>query len=560
MIRPFASRTAVALALLTGVWCTGAAQEFEQSYPLGAGGVYELTNDYGRITVVAAEETKSASLSAVSPDAIPRSEIIVNNEKGRSSVTVSPRSGSARIDLRVEVPVRSAVIMKSRDGEVRFSGDFREVRAETSAGTVVADIPLDNVRYKFLWTSSRPRIVSEAKLAEAEERNAGKSVIEGELNGGEGLEPIDLEIRTSRGIVLLNVDPTEVPSSLTERPLTEAAKSMIRSGDILLSEAIRRAAPKFFADYAATLPPRRTGPELVPASPERRLAGGNVKSVSLQVTDANNRALPGLGQADFVVTENGTEREIVSVQTTTAPFNLVLLLDVSGSVQNYVDFIRKAARSFVDTVDPGDRVAIIIFNDDVKKLSGFSTERMRLSESLDTFDAGGGTAYYDSIGYVLADVLEPLRGERCAVVVLTDGEDNRSFLSFPSLVGSLQESGALVYPLYVPIGVIARGASGAPDTAAIGARDPLRERFLSLTLTDKAQDEGRELARVSGGVYYPISRLSELQVAYNDIVRQLRTAYTIQFRSGNAGSGAPGRVRVRVKREGAFVRLGPADR
>ena len=51
-------------------------------------------------------------------------------------------------------------------------------------------------------------------------------------------------------------------------------------------------------------------------------------------------------------------REIVSVEPSTAPFNLVLLLDVSGSVENYVNFIRKAARNFVDTVDKNDRVSL----------------------------------------------------------------------------------------------------------------------------------------------------------------------------------------------------------
>ncbi|MER3632658.1 MAG: hypothetical protein C4325_11285, partial [Blastocatellia bacterium] len=80
--------------------------------------------------------------------------------------------------------------------------------------------------------------------------------------------------------------------------------------------------------------------------------------------------------------------------------------------------------------------------------------------------------YYDAIGYTLAETLRPLKGERTAIVILTDGDDNRSFLPFESLLGSIEESGALIYPLYVPTGLIAAGE------AAIAGPDPLRERYL----------------------------------------------------------------------------------
>ena len=73
---------------------------------------------------------------------------------------------------------------------------------------------------------------------------------------------IELDLTTARGIILLNVNPTEVPSDLRERPLTDAAKAIIRSGDSLLTEAIRRASPKYFGDYAKTLPPIKREPVL----------------------------------------------------------------------------------------------------------------------------------------------------------------------------------------------------------------------------------------------------------------------------------------------------------
>ena len=48
------------------------------------------------------------------------------------------------------------------------------------------------------------------------------------------------------------------------------------------------------------------------------------------------------------------------------PFQPRTAFDVSGSVENYVNFIRKAARNFVDTVGKDDRVSIVIFNEDIK--------------------------------------------------------------------------------------------------------------------------------------------------------------------------------------------------
>ena len=267
----------------------------------------------------------------------------------------------------------------------------------------------------------------------------------------------------------------------------------------------------------------------------------------------NNRAVSDLKKEEFQVLERGTEREILAVEPTTAPFNLVLLLDVSGSVENYVDFIRKAARAFVETADRSDKIAIIIFNEDVKQISTFTTDKGKLSESLDTFDAGGGTAYYDSLAYTLADTLRPLRGERTAIVVLTDGDDNHSFLPFDALLGSLQESGALVYPLYVPSALVA--ASNADLNAKI---DPLRAKYMGLTT--KAEGEGEKLAQISGGVYYPITQLNQIQKAYDDIVLQLRTAYSVTFKSDlidtpDKTTASP-RLKVRVKRENAFVKLG----
>jgi Ca-activated chloride channel family protein len=230
---------------------------------------------------------------------------------------------------------------------------------------------------------------------------------------------------------------------------------------------------------------------------------------------------------------------------------LVLLLDVSGSVEERIDFIRKAALNFLNTASPQDRIAIVSFRDDVQLVSDFTTDRRLLTERIKDIQAGGATSLYDALGYSLVDTMRPLRGERTGVVILSDGDDNRSFLSFASIIETVYETGAIIYPLYIPSGLIP--ASSAPD--ATTTLDPTRTRYLELT--SRADEEGRKLAEVSGGTYYPITRLEQLQRAYDDVAAQLRTAYTITYESA-PDAKRESRVRVRVARDGATVRLSPA--
>jgi VWFA-related protein len=559
-------------------------QKTQRDFALKPGGTVEIKNLYGRVAVTAVETPEGEEGRVYLSTGAAESDLKIDAKNGNLKLETAPSSGTARIDLELKVPARSRLKVETRAGEVALAGDFETADVFTETGTIAADVPLDNLRYNFVWTRSRPRFLSDVELEEVKEKKAGKFVVSGKIVNqtddeaeSDRTEPAEenaenpekeknkkkkndnrtaLNLTTERGIILLNVNPNEVPSNLRERPLTEAAKAIIRSGDALLTEAIRRASPKYFGDYAKTLPPLRRTPQFSKGAPEQQIPVANTKKVLVQVTDLNNRAIGDLSAGDFEVLENGRPREIISVERSDAPFNLVLLLDVSGSVDNYVDFIRKSARNFVNTVDPRDKVAIVIFNDDVKVLSNFSSYKQKLSESLDTFDAGGGTAYYDALAFVLTDTLKPLRGERTAIVVLSDGDDNRSFLPFDALLGAVQESGALIYPLYVPSGLIAAEASADPSKAA----DPLRTRYLSLT--SKAEAEGETLARISGGVYYPITQISQLQKAYEDIVVQLRTAYSITFRSdvaetrGNGSTAASPRLKVRVKRENSFVKLG----
>ncbi len=534
-----------------------AAQNYRKEIDTGDKTSVFVKSSNGRVSVVVADDQqKKISIEASSAGAlVDQSDVRTSAKDGNVTITVRDRRDRDRIDLVVHVPPRSKVRIESEAGAIDVVGNVESAEVTTNTGTIHADVPLDAVKFNFEWSASRPRYLSDVELPKVKERAAGAFTISGKLGDKkpEKEERVQLNFLTQRGVILLNVDPAMVPPDLRERPLTEAAKAIVRSGDSQLTDAIRTVSPRLFGDYAKTLPPPVKEPELV----KRSAPGQFVSELSPQlmrfnasVTDRNGRAIGGMKESDFTVYENGIEREVKQVTPTSEPFNLILLLDVSGSVEEHIDFIRKAARDFLKTASPQDRIAIVSFRDDIQIISDFSTDRHLLSEKLEDINAGGATALYDALGYLLADPIKKLRGERTAIVVLSDGDDNRSFVPFPAILEALVESGALVYPLYIPSGLIPESSVPKAEVTI----DPLRTRYL--TLTTRAEEEGKQLAQASGGVYYSIHRLEDLQRAYNDVVVQLRTAYTITYAS-NARSSTNPRVRVRANRDGASVRLSP---
>jgi VWFA-related protein len=546
-----------ALLLTVTSLVSASAQNYVTEIETGEKVSLTVKSKNGKVSVIASDEQqKKASINASSVGMAVDSTDVKAESKGNSlNIEIRDRADKNRIDLTVRVPSRSKVKVESDAGAVDIIGNFESAEVSTNTGTIHADVPLEALKFSFMWRASKPRYLSDVELPEVKEKAGGVFTISGKLGEKKTAkeERVELDFLTQRGVVLLNVDPSMAPADLRERPLTEAARAIVRSGDSQLIDAIRKVSPRMFGDYAKTLPPLEKEPSLVTRTPPGQFVTALTPFLlrfNASVTDRHGRAIGGMRESDFTVYEDGVERRVTNVVPTKEPFNLVLLLDVSGSVEERIDFIRKAARDFLDTASPQDRIAIISFRDDIQIISDFSTDRQMLSKKLDEIDAGGGTALYDALGYVLADTLKKLRGERTAIVVLSDGDDNKSFVPFPAILEAIAESGALIYPLYVPSGLVPETSVPRPEITM----DPTRSRYL--TLTTRAHEEGQKLAAASGGVYYPIRHLGELQRAYDDVVVQLRTAYTITYASNSTPSGHR-RVRVRANREGASVRLSP---
>src|ERR1700716_414965 len=185
--------------------------------------------------------------------------------------------------------------------------------------------------------------------------------------------------------------------------------------------------------------------------------------VNLNVRVVNRNAALAAGhleQKDFAVFENGAPREIQFFASEDAPFDLVLLLDLSGSTSDKIGLIRKSAKSFVDAARPADRIAIYTFSSDLLVVSKLTNDHNALKKSIGDIEKPfGGTNFWDALRFVLEHVVGQSRVEhrRSAVVVMTDGVDNAlpgvygdgSATSFEDLLKIVQHSDTIVLPIYL---------------------------------------------------------------------------------------------------------------
>src|SRR5215217_333655 len=171
-----------------------------------------------------------------------------------------------------------------------------------------------------------------------------------------------------------------------------------------------------------------------------------------------NTPPPMLDQKDFVVMEDGVPQEISFFAAADTPFDLVLLLDLSGSNSKNLKMIRNSAKRFVDAARDVDRIALVSFTDQPALYSSFTLDRKKLKKTIDEMDeAIGGTNFWDSMDWVLKDLIPQASGRRSAVVVMTDGIDNAlpdiagpgSRTTFEQLIERIRNSESIVFPIYL---------------------------------------------------------------------------------------------------------------
>jgi len=117
-----------------------------------------VKNRDGRVTVIASEELTSKAIieARSSGAAVSESDITTKGSGGKLEVDVRQRGERDRIDVVVRIPIRSKVEVESGPGAVSVIGNLESAIVKTDTGTIHADVPLDALKYDFVWEASKP--------------------------------------------------------------------------------------------------------------------------------------------------------------------------------------------------------------------------------------------------------------------------------------------------------------------------------------------------------------------------------------------------------------------
>lgn len=428
-----------------------------------------------------------------------------------TALVASPALQSAD-EIRIDVPA---------DGQIKVRNDFGNVSVELWNNSFVAVSATFESTAKF----TRSPIVID---------NRGKLL--------------------TISVVRRPIDPTVAIHLTLKVPVNANISGTSAQGEIKVD---RDAAPK--------------QPELIGVNNARSSAGtpatepdnaeiseGDVIRVDSQLVTLNvsvidrgtNRGLMGLTQPDFRLFEDGQEQRIVQFDSSSAPFDMVLLIDLSGSTREVVKLIRAAALRFVEAARPADRIAVITFAGEAKIISELTSDRELLRQRVETIDtARGDTKLYDATNFAMTEVLKQSKNSRrTAIVLMSDGLDGTIpgisgqqgsvKFSYPETLRNIQEFDGVLYTLWL-------------NTVyeAMSPEDTQPEAF------DMGHDRMKEMADAGGGIFYPVERLADLAGAYEQVVADLGTVYSLAYKPSNSARDGHWRaIRIGVNRPNAVPR------
>src|SRR5690349_11064875 len=169
-------------------------------------------------------------------------------------------------------------------------------------------------------------------------------------------------------------------------------------------------------------------------------------TVPLIANDSNGMYITDLRQDEFTIVEDGVPQQIAFFGKVAAPFHVVLMLDTSSSTQDKLREIQQAAFTFVQQLQDADRVKVISFDDSVRDLNEFTSDREILRSAIYKTKSGQGTKVYDAIDLALNQIRK-IRGRK-AIVIFTDGMDWHSdSATYDGTLRWLDEEGVVVYPI-----------------------------------------------------------------------------------------------------------------
>jgi VWFA-related protein len=399
-----------------------------------------------------------------------------------------------------------------------------------------------NSRQLDLQVDLLPVIIAAVKKGEIEKAAFARLVDRMRVDAGMK-QLFGTQVKATNGFLILA--PIEAEAQVDDRrkqfglpPLAENLRQLERQYRTPLIKAV---APSQPADPAAKSLDRAALNELAGATiDEDDVVRVDTNLVNLNVSVFNNKLksfVGMLGKDDFKVLENGHEESIEYFGTTEVPFDLVLLLDLSGSTSDKRGLIRKSTQRFIEAARPTDRIAIVAFAYTTEVVCPLTADRSLLLDRAGKIDGSGGTMFWDALKNTIDKVLGPKTpGRRRAVVMMTDGVDNSlgggdsgSVISFADLIEIVRKSDELIIPIYLDT----EGSNSYSD------------------FTKKMYENARRtlmlLAQESGGLYYKARRIEDLNGVYEQVINDLGKVYSLGYKPTNEKrDGSWRRVEIQV--------------
>ena len=315
-----------------------------------------------------------------------------------------------------------------------------------------------------------------------------------------------------------------------------------------------------------------------------------------------------LSRTDFTVFEDGKRQEIALFAALKQPFQAVLVLDTSNSAEDRLRVIQNCAISFASEIEPADRLMVISFDNEIRQLTDFTSDRADVESAIRAVESGYGKLLYEAVAHAL-EQLKDVEGRR-AVILFTDGVDLGSIAaSSENTLRRAEEIGAVIYVVRfetrwwienavrrqkaehpqskVPFSIDGRiplpPEFGGPDPTPPGMPRAPRIEINSrpappVVIVDgkrreppagpqdevsKALDElyGQadkyllSLSSGTGGVVFRAENFNETQSAFRAIAEELRKQYLLGYYLANDHRDARyHKVKVEVARKGVQVR------
>jgi Ca-activated chloride channel family protein len=228
-------------------------------------------------------------------------------------------------------------------------------------------------------------------------------------------------------------------------------------------------------------------------------------NVYVTVTDQQGAPIGNLTKNDFSLAEDGVPQRIsIFSKESQLPLSIVLAVDTSSSTRKDIRLELEAARKFIHSIiRPQDAISLYAFATDVNEMVSFTSKLHQIDSAINQIQVGGATSLYDAI-YLASKALMKREGRK-VLVLITDGGDTASTVDYKEALRAAQQSEALVYSLIdVPVEASA-GRNTGGEHALI------------------------QISNDTGGKYYYVSSVFELDKAFEQISDELRTQYLLGY-------------------------------